>query len=111
MRRVRLVNAQTHFVRIRQQPRIQEGFIPGLQVRAELLFLLCICGAIRGVLELLFQDRCCSHRGAAAIERTPASKTEPRFIPEEYEIRFDRQTFFHYALYVVNLSIEGTVCE
>src|SRR6476660_5484850 len=111
MRRVRLVNTQTHFVWIRQQPCIQERFIPGLQVRAEFLFLLCICRAIRGVFELFFQDRCCAHSGTAAIERTPASKTEPCFVPEEYEIGFDRQTFLHYALYVVNLSIEGTVCE
>ncbi len=109
MRRVRLIDAQTHLVWIRQQRSCKERFVARVEIGPQLLFLLFIGRAINRVLEFALEDCRRSHCSAPAVEGTPSGETEPRLVPEENQIGLDGQALLHHPLYVINMSVKSAV--
>src|SRR5689334_10542814 len=98
-----------HLVWISQKARFEKNFFILVQIRPELPGLLLVGCAVGRIFELALQELRCSHCSAATVKRTPARIAEPCFIPQEDEIRLDREAFLHHALYVVNLAIKGAI--
>src|SRR5215469_3436403 len=109
MRRVGLVNPQTDFRRIRKESSVEQFRVFRIEIRAKLLFLLFVSSAINRILEIAFQNCSRAHRRSPTIKRTPTRESEPRFVPQKDQVRFDRKTLFHHPLNVIYLSIEGAV--
>src|SRR5437773_2592473 len=52
-----------------------------------------------------------AHRGPRPQERREPGESEPRLVPQEDQIRLDREQFLHHAARVVDVAVEGAVGE
>ncbi len=50
-----------------------------------------------------------AHAGTRPQERREARKAEPGLVPQEDDVRLDRQAFFHHAARVVDVTVERAV--
>ena len=107
VRRIGLIDAQPHLARIGDQPGVQQHFVG--RIVAELGALLFIgrdrCGIVHPGLDVVGG----AHRGARAQERREARKAEPGFVPQEDQVRLDRQTFLHHPAGVVDVAVERAI--
>ena len=90
----------------RHQPGIDQGRVVGaLQL---LLLLLPGFGQLRAV-QPPAQVLGRVHRRALAVGRAEAGEGEPGFVPEEHQVRLDRQALLHDPLHIVDDAVEGAV--
>ena len=52
-----------------------------------------------------------THRGARPQEWREARKPEPGLVPQEDQVRLDRKTFLHHPARIVDVTVEGAVCQ
>jgi hypothetical protein len=50
-----------------------------------------------------------AHRGARPQERREPRESEPGLVPQEDQVRLDREAFLHHAADVVDVAVEGAV--
>ncbi len=105
--RIGLVDAQPDLARIGNEPGLEQHLIR--RILAELGLLLLIgrdrFRVVHPGLDLVGG----AHRGAPPQERREARKAEPGFVPQEDQVRLDREAFLHHAAGVVDVAVEGAV--
>ena len=52
-----------------------------------------------------------AHGGAGPQEGREAGEAEPRLVPQEDQVRLDREAFLHHPAHVVHVPVEGAVGE
>ena len=105
MCRLRRVHPDTRFRR-RNQARIQQRFVICVLQRFLLLFIRF---QMLSGFELFAQGIGGVHAGALAVCRVEPGKCKPCFVPQEYKVGLDRQTFLHHPLDVIHKPVKGTV--
>ena len=108
VRRLGCVHPHPGLGGIRGQPPVQKFLVAGRACRVARQLLLEGFGVV-GVLEAFAYPPGRLHGGAAAGDRVEPGEREPGFVPEEDQIRLDRQAFLHHALHVVDDPVEGAV--
>ena len=106
--RVGLVDADAHLVRVRQQVHVEQLRVLRIELaglRRERLVLV----AIGGVAVARGQRGGGAHGRAPAVERVEAREAEPGLVPEEDQVRLDRQALLHHPPRVVHVAVEGAV--
>ena len=78
---------------------------------AELLLELGVSTAKVGIAETLPQPRRGAHASPPPIRRMESGEGEPGFVPEEDQIRLDRQAFLHDPLDVIDDAVERAIGE
>ena len=107
VRRVRLIDAQLDLARIGNQARVQQRIVR--RIGAELGLLLFILGDRLRIAQPGLDVIGRAHRGARPQERREARKSEPGLVPQEDQVRLDRQAFFHHPARVVDVAVECAV--
>ena len=97
-----------HLVRVGQQPHVEE---------LRIVWLQALDGCDVGLILLTVGGRCGTCREAPSRRPWPSvggegrepGKAEPRLVPQEDQVRLDRQALFHHAARVVHVAVERAV--
>ena len=107
VRRVGLVDAQLDLARVGDQPRVQQRLVRRIVAELGLLLLVGL-DRIR-ILQPRLDVARRAHRGARPQERREPRESEPGLVPQEDQVRLDREAFLHHAARVVDMAVEGAV--
>ena len=106
--RVGLVDADAHLVRVREELHVDQLRVLRIQLAGAGLERL-VALPVRGIAHQLADRRGRAHPGAPPQERGEAREPEPRLVPEEDQVRLDRETLQHGALHVRDVAVERAV--
>ncbi len=110
VRRSRRIDPHLDRIRVGQQVGVEKLGIFRIDL-AVFLFELGVFGAVGFGGILLAQGLTRAHGGAHPVERCEAAVGIPGLVPEENDVRLDRQHLLHETLHVVDVAVEGAVGE
>ena len=87
---------------------VEQARVLGIQL-AHLGLEFLVALAVLRVPHHLADRRGCAHRRAPPQERREAGEAEPRLVPEEADVRLDREALQHRLLDVGDVAVEGAV--
>ena len=112
VRRVGLVHAQPDLARDRARGACRAAASPWDRGRRR---AFCACAANASAAACGLERRLDvggrAHGRARPQERREAREAEPRLVPQEDEVRLDREQLLHHAARVVDVAVEGAVGE